>query len=579
MAIYHLSVKAISRSAGRSATAAAAYRSGCVIEDERTGERHDYSRKRGVESADLVLPLDGPAWASDRARLWNAAELAEKRKDSCVAREFEVALPAELSPSQRRRLAVDFAQDMANREGCAVDVAIHAPGRGGDNRNHHAHILRTTRKVAATGLGAKLDTEKAGRNRVADLEAVRARWAQMTNERLRDHGIEAQVDHRSLEAQGIEREPTRHLGPAASGYERRTGQPSDKRLQQEREAGERLLRAKEAGELERQSHQVERSILDLSGDLRAAKAQRDRAPTPEAIEAGLANVRAQFQLHQHEREKVERERAERARIVRAQQDKGDQAQAERQRIERMSAAELRAEVVRLRPPPPSRELVERQPDLMAARQDKDRLAEHCQQAQAMAVQAERELENWRRAHPVRAKAHDAGLLRSSVVLETELRRDQAQTQRERLAAGLEAATQHLQRTRSRTETRLTQEQEAPVLAQLSELERLERHQEAREQAERAKVQVLDKAMSAFKGHALKREMKAHSYGDTGRQWNAIPGPLRKVIEDFNRLSKEARAVVLERMRDNMKRDSQSLERLTQQLDQVREHDRDRGMSR
>jgi hypothetical protein len=140
------------------------------------------------------------------------------------------------------------------------------------------HILRTTRKVEADGLGAKLDTEKAGRKRSDDLEAVRAKWADLTNERLRENGIAARVDHRSLEAQGIDREPTQHLGPAASGYERRTGQPSDKRIQQEREAVERLARAKALGELERQSRQSDRLILDLSGDLSAAKSERDRQP-------------------------------------------------------------------------------------------------------------------------------------------------------------------------------------------------------------------------------------------------------------------------------------------------------------
>ena len=109
MAIYHLSVKTISRSAGRSATAAAAYRAGVEIADERTGEVHDYRRKGGVESADIVLPDGAPEWATNRGALWNAAEKAEKRKDACVAREYEVALPAELSPAERRRLAPAFA--------------------------------------------------------------------------------------------------------------------------------------------------------------------------------------------------------------------------------------------------------------------------------------------------------------------------------------------------------------------------------------------------------------------------------------------------------------------------------------
>lgn len=300
MAIYHLSVKAVSRSSGRSATASAAYRAACEILDERTGEIHNYQRKAGVESADIVLPDGAPTWATDRARLWNAVELAEKRKDACVAREYEVALPAELSPDERRRLALDFAKDMANREGCAVDVAIHAPGKGGDNRNHHAHILRTTRKVEADGLGAKLDTEKAGRKRSDDLEAVRMRWADMTNARLQENGITARVDHRSLAAQGIDREPTRHLGPAASGYERRTGEPSQKRLDYEAEAAERLANAREAGELERQGKATDQTILDLSGDLEAAKRERARKPAPEVTQAarsGMADFRAQFEAH------------------------------------------------------------------------------------------------------------------------------------------------------------------------------------------------------------------------------------------------------------------------------------------
>lgn len=293
MAIYHLSVKAISRSGGRSATAAAAYRAGEKILDQRTGELHDYSRKRGVACADLVLPDGAPEWASSRAALWNAAELAERRKDACVAREFEVALPAELSAAERRRLVVDFARDMANREGCAVDAAIHAPDKKGDGRNHHAHILRTTRKVEAQGLGAKLDTEKAGRRRADDLQAVRARWAALVNDALERHGHAARVDHRTLEAQGVEREPTRHLGPAAVGYERRTGESSAKRIEQQRVAAERLARAKEAGELERQSRQVEQSIIDLSGDLDAAKRERDR----QAATAGAADFRAKFEAH------------------------------------------------------------------------------------------------------------------------------------------------------------------------------------------------------------------------------------------------------------------------------------------
>lgn len=295
MAIYHLSVKAISRSAGRSATAAAAYRAGCKIADERTGEIHDYTRKGGVESADIVLPDNAPAWAADRTKLWNAAELAETRKNSCVAREFEVALPHELPAEERRKLAVDFARDMANREGCAVDVAIHKPSNEHDNLNHHAHILRTTRKVEAEGLGEKLDTEKAGRARAADLEAVRARWAEMTNEALQRNGIAARVDHRSLAAQGIEREPTQHRGVAVDGMQRRG---ADSFVLQ-RQAAERLERAAKAGELERSQRQTEGLILDLSNSLSSAKAeqkkQTEQRPAVADLDAGKAAAAAWFE--------------------------------------------------------------------------------------------------------------------------------------------------------------------------------------------------------------------------------------------------------------------------------------------
>lgn len=225
MAIYHLSVKAISRSAGRSATASAAYRSACKIVDERTGELHDYTKKSGVVSSDIVLPEFAPDWARDRNQLWNAAEKAEKRKDSCVAREVVVALPFELSPSERKRLAIDFAKEMADLEGCAVDVAIHEPSKHGDNRNHHAHLLKTTRKVSEVGLGEKLDTEKAGRARVNDLEKLRARWAELVNERLVENGIDnRKIDHRSFEDRNIPIAPTKHNGPTLSAILRRGGQ-------------------------------------------------------------------------------------------------------------------------------------------------------------------------------------------------------------------------------------------------------------------------------------------------------------------------------------------------------------------
>ena len=338
MAIYHLSVKTIGRSAGRTATAAAAYRAAAEITDERTGEVHDYSRKRDVESATLILPEGVPEWANDRAALWNAAEQSETRKNSTVAREFEIALPSELSADERRAMAHDFARAIVARHGCAADVAIHAPGREGDHRNHHAHILCTTRRLTPDGFGEKcreLDDRK-----TKAVDGWRERFAVLQNEHLERAGVAERVDHRSLKEQGIERTPTRHLGPAATGYERRTGEPSRKRLDFEREAAERLVLAKEAGELERQSQQAERSILDLSGNLQAAKAERDRQPTPDLLQvaaAGVADFRAKFEAMQ--RIEAGKQQAREA----FEQFKADQERQQRQAEQaRQQAVELAA---------------------------------------------------------------------------------------------------------------------------------------------------------------------------------------------------------------------------------------------
>jgi hypothetical protein len=237
-----------------------------------------------VDSAELVLPVGAPEWAGDRAALWNAAEKAETRKNSTVAREFEVALPSELSATERRALAMTFGQELAERHGCAVDVAIHAPGKEGDNRNHHAHILCTTRRLTPEGFGAKtreLDDQKTG-----EVSRWRERWGELTNQALERAGQAERVDHRSLKDQGIDREPLPHLGPAATAIERRTGEPSRKRHDFELDVAERLARAKEAGELERQSQAVGGVILDLSGNLSAALEERRRLDEEKAKKAG-----------------------------------------------------------------------------------------------------------------------------------------------------------------------------------------------------------------------------------------------------------------------------------------------------
>ncbi len=300
MAIYHLSVKPISRAGGRSATAAAAYRSGELVHDVTSDEVFDYTRKRGVEHSEIVLPTAAARadinWARDRQALWNAAEIAEVRKDARVAREYEVALPHELNRGQRVELVRAFSAELANRYGVAVDFSIHAPHRNGDERNHHGHIMTSTREVTATGLGPKAAIEWSDTDRrkkglepaKTEVKAIRERWAALTNEHLLERGIGARVDHRSLQDQGIDREPQSHLGPAVSGMERR-GMETEvgKRISWEMQAAAqaRLERAAEIGKLAREREQLQLSTLDLSGDLKLAKEERARsAPEPKAKE-------------------------------------------------------------------------------------------------------------------------------------------------------------------------------------------------------------------------------------------------------------------------------------------------------
>lgn len=146
MAIYHANIKTISRSKGHSSIAAAAYRAGLLLSDERTGQRHDYRRRDGVVETRCMAPVGSPAWAVDPHQLWAEAERAERRKDSTVAREFEFALPHELDEDQRSSLATDVTRALVERYGFAAQASIHSPGSKG-GLNHHVHILATTRRI------------------------------------------------------------------------------------------------------------------------------------------------------------------------------------------------------------------------------------------------------------------------------------------------------------------------------------------------------------------------------------------------------------------------------------------------
>ncbi|NEI06608.1 Ti-type conjugative transfer relaxase TraA [Rhizobium leguminosarum] len=239
MAIYHFSMKPIARSGGRSAVASAAYRAAVRLTNERDGLTHDFSNRSGVEHAEIVLPAGSSAyWAMKRSALWNAAERAEKRSDARIAREFEIALPHELSAEQRLALTRAFALHLANRYGAAVDFAIHRPGGGSDIRNSHAHLMMTTREVRETGLGDKTLLERENRWLLANhlppsqlqLKDLRQAWEHLANTHLERAGLDIRIDNRSHLEAGITIEPTEHVGVHATQIDRQGGAVSRARI-------------------------------------------------------------------------------------------------------------------------------------------------------------------------------------------------------------------------------------------------------------------------------------------------------------------------------------------------------------
>lgn len=211
MAIYHFSAQVISRSQGRSSVAASAYRSSEKLLDERTGEEHDFTRKSDVIEKEILLPTGAPSWMSDRATLWNGVEVAEVRQDAQLAREINVALPKELNAEQNWTLLKDFVQKEFVDQGMVADVAFHRGHKGGEEQPH-GHIMLSMREVTPDGFGPKV---RAWNNK-ALLNSWREHWAEHCNLTLARNGIDFRVDHRTLEAQGINLEPQSKIGPKAA---------------------------------------------------------------------------------------------------------------------------------------------------------------------------------------------------------------------------------------------------------------------------------------------------------------------------------------------------------------------------
>jgi Ti-type conjugative transfer relaxase TraA len=212
MAIYHFSAKVISRANGSSAVASAAYRSASRLHDERLDRHHDFSNKAGVVHSEVMLSDGAPEAWQDREKLWNTVEAAEVRKDAQLAREVEFAIPRELDQAEGIRLARDFVQREFVTRGMIADLNVHWDIGPDGMPKPHAHVMLTMREVSEDGFGAKVRDW----NSTQLLEHWRGAWASHVNQRLAELDIDAAVDHRSLEAQGIDLEPQHKIGPAAS---------------------------------------------------------------------------------------------------------------------------------------------------------------------------------------------------------------------------------------------------------------------------------------------------------------------------------------------------------------------------
>lgn len=215
MAIYHLHMKVIGRASGSSAVASAAYRAASRSRDDRLDRPHDFTSKRDVVHSEIMLPETAPAEWSDREGLWNAVEAGELRKDAQLAREVEFAIPREMNEAEGIALAHDFVQSEFVDQGMIADLNLHWD-RGADGLlKPHAHVMLTMRSVDEDGFGKKVRDW----NSTGMVERWRERWLALANERLAELDIDARIDHRSLEDQGIALEPQSQIGAPAQRIE------------------------------------------------------------------------------------------------------------------------------------------------------------------------------------------------------------------------------------------------------------------------------------------------------------------------------------------------------------------------
>jgi len=496
-----------------------------------------------------------PAWAqSNPLAFWQAAD-AYERKNGTTYREMEIALPRELDADQRAALVREFVrQEIGDRH--AYQWAIHVPTAADGGEQPHVHLMFSERQRdgierdpeqyfkrynakapekggARKGYGPRAGQTLTKAERAAELKELRGRWEAMCNAHLERAGVEQRIDMRSHAERGTGLEPERKQLPSQWRGQGRAN------VIEFRQARAELAEARQ---------ELARAVPDARAEVIHLEAERQR------------------------REQAEREARERA--------EREKAQQERQRLERMSSRELAQEIARLRPPP-VRDLVERDPAVIEADQQRRALEEQHQDARTREAMARHEAEQWRQAHPLRAKAHDAGLFRSAYLDERAKIEAEARQEWLTVAPRIEDAALRGRQARSDAEVRITAEQ-TPIRAKVAELEAMQREkarQEREAEAKRLQQQRIEREAvpKNFKLMAQKREMKMGGWGDRGEQWKAAPEPLKKLIESYNATPKAQRQAALDHMMANPKTREHVRELLAEQRQQYRANDR--GMER
>lgn len=496
-----------------------------------------------------------PAWAqSNPLAFWQAAD-AYERKNGTTYREMEIALPRELDADQRAALVREFVrQEIGDRH--AYQWAIHTPTAADGQEQPHVHLMFSERQRdgierdpeqyfkrynakapekggARKGYGPSAGQTLTKAERAAELKELRGRWEAMCNAHLERAGVEQRIDMRSHAERGTGLEPERKQLPSQWRGQGRAN------VIEFRQARAELAEARQ---------ELARAVPDARAEVIHLEAERQR------------------------REQAQREARERA--------EREKAQQERQRLERMSSTELAQEIARLRPPP-VRDLVERDPAVIEADQQRRALEEQHHDARTREAMARHEAEQWRQAHPLRAKAHDAGLFRSAYLDERAKIEAEARQEWLTVAPRIEDAALRGRQARSDAEVRITVEQ-TPIRAKVAELEAMQK-EKARQEREAEAKRLAQKRIEAereavpkdFKLMAQKRELRVGGWGDRGEKWQAAPEPLRKLIEGYNATPKAQREAVLEQMMKNPK----TREHVRELMEQQRENSRSQGLTR